>query len=86
MKHDGIGQDMRRLFIRAGLGDMEDCCHVFRRTAAANAERNGIPRAYIQQLFGWSGPEMIDHYVRAMKGENEAIAVFKEKFKPFGGK
>jgi len=86
LTHDTIGLDMRRLFIRAGLGHIEDCCHVFRRTAAANAEKSGIPRAYIQQLFGWNDSTMVDKYVAHMKGETEAIEVFRAKFKPFGSK
>ena len=86
MKHNGIGWDMRRLFIRAGLKDTPDCCHIFRRTAAANAERAGIPRAYIQQLFGWDDSAMIDRYVRHMQAETEAIEVVRQKVKPFGGK
>ena len=29
---------------------------------------------------------MIDTYVAHMKGETEALEVFRAKFKPFGGK
>ena len=84
MKHDGIGLDLRRMFQRAGLNDVPDVCHVFRRTFAANAERKGIPRAYIRAVLGWEDTQMLDRYVRDMESETQAIEEFKDKFTPFG--
>ena len=82
----GIGQDMRRLMERAGIKDqVEDTCHIFRRTWAANAVRQGIPRQYAQAIGGWSTPQMLDHYTAAMMEEEGAIEAFRD-FDPFGGR
>ena len=80
--YDGIWQDLHRLAGRAGV-DLKDTCHIFRRTFAANAVKQSIPRPYVQAIAGWSTPQMLDHYVAAMEGEEEAIHAFRE-FKPFG--
>jgi len=85
MTHNALGLDLRRMFDRAGLQNVRDVCHVFRRTFAANAERQGIPRPYIQAICGWEDSQMLDRYVAAMQAEGQAIQEFKEKFKPFGG-
>ncbi len=78
----GLGQAMQRLFQRAGVA-VVDPCHAFRRTFAANAVRQGIPRPYVQAVCGWSTPQMMDRYIAAMKSEDDAIDAF-EGFKPFG--
>ena len=80
--YDGIWKDLKRLAERAEL-DLQDTCHIFRRTFAANAVRQNIPRPYVQAVAGWSTPQMLDHYVAAMEAEQEAIEAFRE-FKPFG--
>ena len=85
LSYDGVYQDLRRLVEKAGLkGQVKDVCHIFRRTFAANAVRQGIPRPYIQGVAGWSTPHMLDHYTAAMEAEEGAIAAFRG-FKPFGG-
>ena len=84
LSYNGVKQDLERLFERAGLkGEIKDVCHIFRRTFAAHAVRQGIPRPYIQAIAGWSTPHMLDHYTAAMEAEEGAIEAFRE-FKPFG--
>jgi integrase/recombinase XerD len=80
--YDGIWQDLKRLADRAAV-TLQDTCHIFRRTFAADAVRQNIPRPYVQAVAGWSTPQMLEFYVAAMEGEEEAIDAFKE-FKPFG--
>ena len=80
--YDGIWQDLNRLAERAEV-TLQDTCHIFRRTFAADAVRQHIPRPYVQAVAGWSTPHMLDIYVAAMEAEKEAIDAFKE-FKPFG--
>ena len=63
--------------------ELKDACHIFRRTFAANAVKQSIPRPYVMAIAGWSTPQMLDHYVAAMEAEEEAIDAFRE-FKPFG--
>ena len=84
LSYNGVSQDLERLFERAGLkGEIKDVCHIFRRTFAAHAVRQGIPRPYIQAIAGWSTPHMLDHYTAAMEAEEGAIEAFRG-FKPFG--
>ena len=84
LSYNGVKQDLERLFDRAGLkGEIKDVCHIFRRTFAAHAVRQGIPRPYIQAIAGWSTPHMLDHYTAAMEAEEGAIEAFRG-FKPFG--
>ena len=79
-----VKQDLERLFERASLkGEIKDVYHIFRRTFAAHAVRQGIPRPYIQAIAGWSTPQMLDHYTAAMEAEDGAIEAFRG-FKPFG--
>ena len=78
----GVSTDMKRIFERAGLGDL-DPCHAFRRTWAAQAVRQGIPRQYTQVMAGWSTPAMLDHYTAAMLEEEAAAEAFRD-FDPFG--
>ena len=84
LSYDGMGRDMTRLFQRAEI-QVKDVCHVFRRSWAANAVRQGIPRPYIQAIAGWSTPTMMDRYVEAMQAEEGAIEVFQE-FRAFDTK
>lgn len=76
------GQELKRLAERVEI-ELKDACHIFRRTFAANAVKQSIPRPYVQAIAGWSTPQMLDHYVAAMEAEEEAIDAFRE-FKPFG--
>ena len=80
--YDGIWRDLKRVAERAEV-ELKDTCHIFRRTFAANAVKQSIPRPYVQAIAGWSTPQMLDHYVAAMEAEEEAIEAFR-KFKPFG--
>ena len=80
--YDGIWKDLRRVADRAGV-TLQDTCHIFRRTFAANAVRQKIPRPYVKAVAGWSTMQMLDQYVEAMEAEEEAIDAFRE-FKPFG--
>ena len=82
LAQDSIFQDIRRVAQRVGV-ELKDTCHIFRRTFAANAVRQHIPRPYVQAIAGWSTPQMLDHYVAAMEAEEGAIEAFRE-FKPFG--
>ena len=79
--YDGIWQDLNRLAERAEI-ELKDTCHIFRRTFAANAVKQSIPRPYVMAIAGWSTPQMLDLYVAAMEAEEEAIEAFRE-FKPF---
>ena len=63
LSYDRIGRDMARLVDRAGLkGQVVDVCHIFRRTLAANAVRQGVKRPHIMGVMGWSTEAMIAHY------------------------
>ena len=85
LSYHGVKQDLERLFDRAGLkGEIKDVCHIFRRTFAAHAVRQGIPRPYIQAIAGWSTPHMLDHYTAAMEMEEGAVEAFRG-FRAFGG-
>lgn len=75
--------DLNQVVERAGI-QIKDVCHVFRRTFAANAVRQAIPRQYVMAVAGWSKPDMLDHYVRGLEAETgEALHAF-EGFNPFG--
>ena len=82
--YDGIWQDLNRLAERAEI-ELKDTCHIFRRTFAANAVKQSIPRPYVMAIAGWSTPQMLDLYIAAMEAEEEAIEAFRE-FKPFRSK
>ena len=70
---------------RAGLkGQVKDVCHIFRRTLAANAVRQGVTRPHIMGALGWNSEAMIAHYTAAMELESEALEEFS-RIKPFGG-
>ncbi len=79
--YDGIWKDLNRLAERAEV-HLQDTCHIFRRTFAANAVKQSIPQPYVMAIAGWSSPKMLEQYVAAMEGEEEAIEAFRE-FKPF---
>ena len=81
--YEGLGEDCETLFERAGI-TVKDPMHIFRRTFAAWAVRQGVPRQYTQAIAGWSSPQMLDRYVAAMEAEEGAIEAFRS-FKPFGG-
>ena len=81
--YHGLGQDISRLFERAGIS-IKDKFHIFRRTFAAHAVRQGVPRQYTQAIAGWSSSQMLDRYTAAMEAEEGAIEAFRG-FKPFGG-
>ncbi len=85
MSYDGLGRDLSRLVDRAGLkGQVKDVCHIFRRTLAANAVRQGVTRPHIMGAMGWNSEAMIAHYTAAMELETEALEEFS-RIKPFGG-
>ena len=65
-----------------GGATLKDTCHIFRRTFAANAVRQKIPRPFVKAVAGWSTMQMLDLYVEAMEAEEETIEAFRE-FKPF---
>ena len=82
LDYHSMGEDLQRLFQRAGV-PVKDAFHIFRRTFAANAVRQGIPRQYTQAIAGWSTSQMLDRYTAAMEAEEGAIEAFRN-FKPFG--
>ena len=81
LSYNGIYQDLDRLARRAGIRDsIQDLCHIFRRTAGAIAEREGVPRLYTMEKLGWSSSAMLEHYAADMRTEDaEAIQAFKDK-------
>lgn len=81
--YDGLGQDISRLFKRAAI-PVKDAMHIFRRTFAAHAVRQGVPRQYTQAIAGWSTSQMLDRYTAAMEAEEGAMEAFRG-FKPSGG-
>lgn len=84
LSYAGIATDFRRLINDAGLrGVVKDAMHSFRRTWAAQAVRQGIPRPYVMAVAGWSTPDMMDHYTAQMMQEAGAVKAF-EHFKPLG--
>ena len=64
--YNGIWQDLKRIAERAEV-ELQDTCHIFRRTFATNAVRQNIPRLYVQAIAGWLSPQMLEHYVTAME-------------------
>ena len=80
--YDGIWKDLNRLADRAEV-ELKDTWHIFKRTFAANAVRQHIPRPYVQAVAGWSTSQMLDHYVAAVGAEEGATEAFKES-KLFG--
>jgi site-specific recombinase XerD len=76
LSYGGFAVDLKRLVTLAGLrGVVKDACHIFRRTWAASAVRQGIPRQFIIAAAGWSTPAM---------QEEGAVDAFRD-FDPFGG-
>ena len=57
--YDGIWKDLKRLMEQAEV-ELKDTCHIFRRTFAASAVRQNIPRPYVQAVAGWSSPQMLE--------------------------
>ncbi len=86
LQYHSLGWEFKKLTQRAGVADeIQDPFHIFRRTMAAEAVRQGVPRPYIQAMLGWATPQMLDKYIAEMENESQAIDVFKATFKPFGG-
>ena len=83
LAYDSIGEDVTRLFRRAEI-PLADAMHIFRRTFAANAVRQGVPRQYIRAVAGWADTQMLDRYTAAMEEEAEALDAFQD-FRPFPG-
>ncbi len=77
LSHRSICHDMHRCMARAEV-KVKDRMHIFRRTWAANAVRQGVPRPYVQSLAGWSTPTMMDEYTAAMQGEEAAIEALRD--------
>ena len=85
MAYHSLWVDLRRLIKRAGLEDeVRDTFHIFRRTWAAMAVRQGVPRLHVQAIAGWNSTAMLDRYTAEMAAEEGAVEEFKQKFKPFG--
>ena len=81
LSYNGVYQDLRRLMQRAGIsGQVKDMCHIFRRTSAAIAVPESIPRQYVLNRWRWENAAMLDHYVEAMvREEEEASQEFRLK-------
>ncbi len=84
LSYSGIGQDIKRLMVRAGVdAEIKDTMHIFRRTFGGRAVTQGIPREYIQVVGGWENASMLDHYAQGLKLEqNQALEAFRD-FEPF---
>ena len=78
----GVYQSIHQTFKRARI-EVKDAVHIFRRSFAAHAVRQGMPRQYTQAIAGWSTTQMLDRYTAAMAEEEGAIEAFRN-FKPFG--
>ncbi len=84
MRWHGVGQDMRRVIVWAGLeGQVKDACHVWRRTFAQESVRSRIERPYATYVGGWTTPAMLDYYTAGMSEERAAVEAYRD-FKPFG--
>ena len=70
IRYHSLGTDIKRLANAAGV-QYQDVFHIFRRTWAANAIRNNVPRAYIMKMAGWKTPHMIELYTAALLDEEE---------------
>lgn len=81
LSYGAVSTDMGQLMRYAGL-KVKDRCHIFRRTWAAHASRQGIPTQYTLAVAGWSTARMLDDYTRAMQEEEAAAEAF-EGFSPF---
>lgn len=77
MTYYGLRSDVTRMLKRAGVV-VKDNAHAFRRTWAANAIRQGIPRPYVGEEGGWATLTMVDRYTEAMQGEDEAREAFRD--------
>ena len=53
LQYHGVGQDISRLYRRAGVR-VVDSVHIFRRSFARSAVLQAIPRPYIKAVAGWS--------------------------------
>jgi len=82
LKASAVRAAVNRIWGRAKLHG-KDAQHIFRRTWAANAVRQGVPRQYIQAIAGWSTPRMLDDYTAAMMNEERAIEEMK-RVNPLG--
>ena len=79
MTYGGVGSDLKRMFERAGLAEtMKDAVHIFRRTWAMNALRDGIPIKYVQLVGGWESVSVLEGYVRALTSEH-ALEAFSQR-------
>lgn len=82
MGYYGVQQDLHRIFARAGLrGQLKDAVHIFRRTWAVNALRQGMGLKFVQVIGGWESVQVLEGYVRALEAD-DALDAFKE-FDPY---
>ncbi len=81
LAYDGVSRDMARLFDRVGV-EVQDPCHIFRRTFAANARKQGIADPYIRASAGRTNDAMLNRFTAWMEIEDGAVEAFRE-FDPF---
>ncbi len=82
MGYYGVQQDLHRIFERAGLrGKLQDAVHIFRRTWAVNALRQGMGLKFVQVIGGWESVQVLEGYVRALEAD-DALDAFKD-FDPY---
>lgn len=81
LTYRGIGKDMAELPKRAGF-TLKDPMHIYRRSFAGAAVKQGIADAYIRRAAGWSDNQMLTKYTRWMEEEAEANTAFRD-FRPF---
>jgi len=69
-----VARIVKRLCARAGLDPALYAAHSLRRGFAVSADAAGVSRALIMEQGGWVTSAMVDHYSRAGKARNNAIA------------
>lgn len=78
MGYYGVQQDLHRIFERAGLrGKLQDAVHIFRRTWAVNALRQGMGLKFVQVIGGWESVQVLEGYVRALEADDALITLSK---------
>jgi len=81
-KYHSMGQDITRLYERAGIpaSERRDAFHIFRRTFITEAEKQRMPREYTMAIVGHETEAMIGLYAADMKADQAAAL---EDFKDF---
>ncbi len=79
MAYGGIQKDLQRMFDRAFSGDLQDPCHIFRRTWALDMLRDGVDLNTLRILGGWESLDVIlKHYAPLIESE-DALEVYKNR-------